>query len=76
MSDAATPNLPSRDFKDTSEFFLRLGFVDVWRDDGWLILKRGGITLEFFPLPRFRPCSEQFQLLSSIGRYGFFLSGL
>jgi predicted lactoylglutathione lyase len=48
MSDAATPNLPSRDFEKTSQFCAALGFSESWRDEGWMILKRGGLTLEFF----------------------------
>ena len=51
MTDHATPNLPSRDFEATSQFYTRLGFQQGWRDEGWMILKRGGLTLEFFPHP-------------------------
>lgn len=60
MSDAATPNLPSRNFNETSGFFLRLGFVEVWKDDGWMILRRGGVTLEFFPFPDLDPAQSSF----------------
>jgi hypothetical protein len=48
MADNATPNLPSRDFEVTSRFYAGLGFVEGWRDAGWMILKRGDLTLEFF----------------------------
>jgi predicted lactoylglutathione lyase len=44
MSDAATPNLPSRDFETTSRFYAALGFSESWRDKGWMILKRGELT--------------------------------
>ena len=47
MSDAATPNLPSRDFEITSRFFSALGFTETWRDRGRMILKRHSLTLEF-----------------------------
>ena len=47
----ATPNLPSRDFENTSRFYSTLGFAETWRDKGWMILKRGRLTLEFFPHP-------------------------
>lgn len=47
--DRATPNLPSRDFAATSEFYNRLGFAESYRDASWMILERGGLTLEFFP---------------------------
>ena len=53
--DHATPNLPSRDFAATSNFYAALGFVEGWRDAGWMILKRGDLTLEFFPFPDLDP---------------------
>jgi catechol 2,3-dioxygenase-like lactoylglutathione lyase family enzyme len=58
--DHATPNLPSRDFDATAEFYTRLGFVSGWRDDGWMILKRGTLTLEFFPHPDLKPSESWF----------------
>jgi catechol 2,3-dioxygenase-like lactoylglutathione lyase family enzyme len=60
MSDAATPNLPSRDFDRTSQFYAALGFSEAWRDDGWMILKRGDLTLEFFPHPKLDPLTSWF----------------
>ena len=60
MTDHATPNLPSRDFSATSAFYVRLGFEEGWRDSGWMILKRGGLTLEFFPFPDLDPLSNSF----------------
>lgn len=53
--DNATPNLPSRDFAITAAFYQRMGFKGGWRDDGWMILKRGDVTLEFFPDPDLDP---------------------
>ena len=44
MTDHATPNLPSRSFDVTSRFFGSLGFVESYRSDGWMILRRGGLT--------------------------------
>lgn len=58
--DHATPNLPSRDFEATSRFYGQLGFEEGWRDDGWMILKRGGLTLEFFPHPDLDPRESWF----------------
>jgi catechol 2,3-dioxygenase-like lactoylglutathione lyase family enzyme len=49
VSDRATPNLPSRDLDVTSDFYRSLGFSETFHDDGWLILRRGDIQLEFFP---------------------------
>ncbi len=48
MVDHATPNLPSRSFDATIEFYAGLGFICDYRDDGWLILDRGEASLEFF----------------------------
>ncbi len=58
--DQSTPNLPSRDFGATSSFYSRLGFATGWRDDAWLILTRGGLTLEFFPHPDLNPAESWF----------------
>lgn len=55
MADHATPNLPSRDFETTSRFYATLGFAQRWRDEGWMILERGGLVLEFFPHPALDP---------------------
>ena len=60
MADHATPNLPSRDFEATSRFYGALGFVESWRDQGWMILRRGGLTLEFFPYPDLDPLESSF----------------
>lgn len=58
--DHATPNLPSRDFEETSRFFQALGFSETWRDRGWMILVRGQLKLEFFPFPDLDPGSSSF----------------
>ena len=60
MTDHATPNLPSRDFEATSRFYVALGFEQGWRDDGWMILKRGALTLEFFTYPDLDPKTSNF----------------
>lgn len=60
MADRATPNLPSRDFSSTSAFYARLGFVEDYRDDGWMILCRGEVTLEFFPFAGLDPGASSF----------------
>ena len=60
MADHATPNLPSRDFEATSRFYGALGFVESWRDEGWMILRRGALTLEFFPHPDLDPLASAF----------------
>ena len=58
--DHATPNLPSRDFEATSSFYSQLGFEQGWRDDDWMILNRGELTLEFFPHPDLNPAESYF----------------
>ncbi|HHY6931003.1 bleomycin resistance protein [Burkholderia ambifaria] len=60
MTDLATPNLPSRDFEATSQFYANLGFVETWRDDTWMILRRGDVLLEFFPHPDLDPATSWF----------------
>jgi hypothetical protein len=60
LTDHATPNLPAIDFEATSQFYQMLGFVQGWRDDGWMILTRGSITLEFFPFPELSPGESSF----------------
>ncbi|MEM6475130.1 MAG: bleomycin resistance protein [Pseudomonadota bacterium] len=51
MPDTATPNLPSRDFDATERFYSQFSFERVYRDHGWMILRRGTIQLEFFLYP-------------------------
>lgn len=46
-----TANLPSSDFERTISFYGDLGFAVDFQDEGWLILKRGALELEFFPHP-------------------------
>jgi catechol 2,3-dioxygenase-like lactoylglutathione lyase family enzyme len=60
MADHATPNLPSRDFEATSQFYGQLGFTESWRDTGWMILARGGLILEFFAFPDLDPAISAF----------------
>ena len=60
MTDRATPNLPSRDFATTAAFYAPLGFDEIYRDAGWMILARGGVQLEFFPFPDLDPAQSSF----------------
>jgi hypothetical protein len=60
MADRATPNLPARDFAETAALYATLGFEEDFRDDGWMILSRGGVTLEFFPCPDLDPYQSSF----------------
>lgn len=58
--DRSTRNLPSRDFDATLQFYSRLGFEGDWRDDRWMILRRGDLVLEFFPYPDLSPAHSWF----------------
>ena len=60
MANRATPNLPSRDFDATFQFYSQLGFQQSWRDDGWMILNLQGLSLEFFPHPELDPATSWF----------------
>lgn len=60
MTDHATPNLPARDFAATAQFYAALGFVEGYRDDGWMILTRGDVMLEFFHHPKLDPLTSWF----------------
>lgn len=60
MVDQATPNLPSSDFDATEAFYEPLGFARRFRDEGWLTLERGSLTLEFFPMPEVDPLTTSF----------------
>jgi catechol 2,3-dioxygenase-like lactoylglutathione lyase family enzyme len=60
MADRITANLPARDFAATAAFYGRLGFSESFRGDGWMILKRGGLELEFFPHPDLAPADSSF----------------
>ena len=56
--DRITANLPSRDFAATAAFYGALGFTQGFRDDGWMIMTRGPLEVEFFPWPDLDPCQS------------------
>lgn len=60
MTDRAVPNLPSRDLDATIAFYGGFGFEPTYRDDGWLILRRGDLLLEFFLHPGVAPEASSF----------------
>lgn len=60
MTDHAVPNLPSRDLEATAAFYAGFGFETVFRDDGWMVLRRGVLPLEFFPMPGLDPARSNF----------------
>ncbi len=54
------PNLPSRDLGATAEFYGGFGFRELHRDDGWLVLRRGDLQLEFFRKDDLEPRGHDF----------------
>jgi hypothetical protein len=58
VANHATPNLPSRAFLATERFYSKLGFGASYRSGHWLILRREGIQLEFFPWPDLDPAQN------------------
>jgi catechol 2,3-dioxygenase-like lactoylglutathione lyase family enzyme len=67
MPDRAVPNLPSRDFDATIAFYSGFGFAEVYRDGGWLILRRGDIELEYFLAPEHDPYASWFMTSVRVG---------
>jgi len=59
-ADRITANLPSKDFDSTEVFYGRLGFTRDFRNDGWMILRRGPLEIEFFPHADIDPCASGF----------------
>lgn len=72
MTDHATPNLPARDFAATAAFYAQFGFEESYRDAGWMILERGGVTLEFFSHPDLDPASSWFSCCLRLDDIGAF----
>lgn len=58
VTDRAQPNLPSGDLARTSAFYRAFGFTVRFADDGWLILRRGTVELEFFLHPAVDPLTS------------------
>jgi len=58
VSEYAVPILPSRDLRETLDFYVRLGFEPAGAAPetyGYLILRRGSIELHFFDAPDVDP---------------------
>ena len=74
MADRITANLPSRDFAATEAFYARLGFRSRFRDDGWMILYRGDLVLEFFAHPAVDMLSSWFSACIRVDDVGALLA--
>lgn len=59
-STASRPTSPARDLVETEKIYAGLGFGKTFGDEGWLVLKRGALELEFFPHPALVPESSWF----------------
>lgn len=55
--DRTVPNLPVRDLAVTREFYGAFGFACTYLDDGWMILDRGPLRLEFFAWQEHNPAT-------------------
>ena len=60
MTERVTANLPARNFDETERFYKSLGFTVAFRDEGWMILTRGPLEIEFFPHPDLQPSQSWF----------------
>jgi hypothetical protein len=60
MRERITANLPARSFDETAAFYGTLGFAVAFRDEGWMILRRGDLEIEFFPHPELDPSTSWF----------------
>ena len=58
MPDRITANLPSRSLDATAAFYARLGFEPAFKDEGWMVLRRGPLEIEFFPHPDLDPATS------------------
>lgn len=74
MADHATPNLPARDMQATADFYASLGFETGYRAEGWMIMARGGLMLEFFPHPDLNPAASSFSCCLRLGDLDAFYS--
>ena len=56
------------DVSSTLEIYAGFGFVERYRDEAWMILSRGMLTLEFFHHPELEPKASHFQCTVSVIR--------
>jgi catechol 2,3-dioxygenase-like lactoylglutathione lyase family enzyme len=66
-TDRVAANLPAKSFDETADFYARLGFKATFRDDGWMILERGDLWIEFFPYPDLDPYASSFGACVRVG---------
>ena len=63
MSDRVTANLPARDMDKTAAFYEALGFTAGFKDEGWMILRRGtpGVDGRYFRYSSAHPTAFPFR---------------
>lgn len=67
MGDRITANLPARSFDETAAFYGALDSEVAFRDEGWMILHRGDLEVEFFPHPDLDPTTSWFSACVRVG---------
>jgi hypothetical protein len=67
MIDRVTANLPAKEMNATAAFYRKLGFGVDFQDEGWMILSRGPLEIEFFPDPELDPRSSAFSACVRVG---------
>jgi catechol 2,3-dioxygenase-like lactoylglutathione lyase family enzyme len=67
MGDRITANLPARSLDATEAFYGALGFEVSFRNDGWMILRRGTLEIEFFSHPELDPTTSWFSACLRVG---------
>ncbi|MGR2753369.1 VOC family protein [Agromyces arachidis] len=67
LRDRTVPNLPCRDLDATEAFYARFGFTRSYRDEGWMILRRGALELEFFPDAQLDPAASTSRCTIRVG---------
>ena len=60
QGDRITANLPASNFDRTEAFYAALGVSTGFKDDGWMILTRGPLMVEFFHHPEVNPLTRWF----------------
>lgn len=70
MPDRIPANLPARSFDQTAAFYGALGFEVTFRDEGWMILRRGELEIEFFPHPKLDPWTSWFSACVRVADVG------
>ena len=58
MLEKLSPIMPARNLAKAQEFYAALGFLTIYLDDEYLLMKREGAEISFFPASGARPLYE------------------